>query len=310
MKKLLLPTICMALLLTGCAASVPPVAAPSPSETAVTFTDSLGREVTVDRPERVAVLIGSFADIWCLAGGKDSLAAAANDAWTSFDLGLDEDVVDLGGVKTPNLELLLAAEPDLVIASSNTAAQVELLDTFEQMGLNTAYFTVSSFPEYLNMLDICTQITGCREFYRTYGTDIQAQVDDARQRADGSAPSVLYIRSTGSSCKVKNSEDSVLGEMLADLGCVNIADGGLLESLSMEVILQGDPEHIFVVFQGSDVAKAQALLDKTLLSSPAWETLTAVREGRFHVMDPALYNLKPNARWGEAYEKLSQILYP
>lgn len=236
--------------------------------------------------------------------------SAANDAWTSFDLGLDEDVVDLGGVKTPNLELLLAAEPDLVIASSNTAAQVELLDTFEQMGLNTAYFTVSSFPEYLNMLDICTQITGCREFYRTYGTDIQAQVDDARQRADGSAPSVLYIRSTGSSCKVKNSEDSVLGEMLADLGCVNIADGGLLESLSMEVILQADPEHIFVVFQGSDVAKAQALLDKTLLSNPAWETLTAVREGRFHVMDPALYNLKPNARWGEAYEKLSQILYP
>lgn len=135
-------------------------------------------------------------------------------------------------------------------------------------------------------------------------------MDDARQRADGSAPSVLYIRSTGSSCKVKNSEDSVLGEMLADLGCVNIADGGLLESLSMEVILQADPEHIFVVFQGSDVAKAQALLDKTLLSSPAWETLTAVREGRFHVMDPALYNLKPNARWGEAYEKLSQILYP
>ena len=303
MKKLLLPPICMALLLTGCAASVPPVAAPSPSETAVTFTDSLGREVTVDRPERVAVLIGSFADIWCLAGGKDSLAAAANDAWTSFDLGLDEDVVD---------ELLLAAEPDLVIASSNTAAQVELLDTFEQMGLNTAYFTVSSFPEYLNMLDICTQITGCREFYRTYGTDIQAQVDDARQRADGSAPSVLYIRSTGSSCKVKGSQDFLLGEMLSDLGCVNVADSetSLLEELSLESILAADPDYSFVVLQGSDAADAQETLEKTLLSNPAWGSLRAVQEGRFHTLEHSLYNLKPNARWGEAYEKLADILYP
>ena len=26
-------------------------------------------------------------------------------------------------------------------------------------------------------------------------------------------------------------------------------------------------------------------------------------------MDQQLYNLKPNARWGEAYEKLAEILY-
>jgi iron complex transport system substrate-binding protein len=27
------------------------------------------------------------------------------------------------------------------------------------------------------------------------------------------------------------------------------------------------------------------------------------------VLDNALYNLKPNARWGEAYTKLAEILY-
>ena len=78
----------------------------------------------------------------------------------------------------------------------------------------------------------------------------------------------------------------------------------------MEVILQEDPEHIFLVLQGSDPTQAEALLEKTLLSNPAWEMLTAVQEGRLHIMDPALYNLKPNDRWGEAYEKLADILYP
>ena len=40
-------------------------AAPGFAETsAVTFEDDVGRTVTVERPERVAVLIGSFAHIW------------------------------------------------------------------------------------------------------------------------------------------------------------------------------------------------------------------------------------------------------
>ena len=51
-------------------------------------------------------------------------------------------------------------------------------------------------------------------------------------------------------------------------------------------------------------------LEGEVLSNPAWGGLTAVREGRFHTLEHELYNLKPNARWGEAYEKLADILYP
>lgn len=319
MKKIYL-ALALCLLLAGCAPSAAPGTSSESSsgestqqETqAVTFTDDLGRQVTVENPQRVAVLIGSYADIWCLAGGKDTLVAAANDAWTSFDLGLGEDVANLGGVKETNLEVLLAAQPDLVLASSNTTAQVDLLPTLEQAGLNVAYFMVSNFDEYLHMLDICTQITGREDCYEQYGQALEEQVEQARQRADGSQPKVLYVRATGSSCKVKNSQDSVLGEMLADLDCINIADSqsSLLEQLSLEVILQEDPDFIFAVLQGSDPTDAQRTLDETLLSNPAWQSLTAVKEGRFHVMDDQLYNLKPNVRWGEAYEQLAQILYP
>lgn len=308
--------IVMVLLLTGCGkAEIPPPAGGLPADdfpAEISFTDDLGRNVTVGRPQRVAALIGSFADIWCLAGGKESLVAAAGDTWTSFSLDLGPEVADLGAVKSIDVERLLAAEPDLVLASSNTAADVALLDLFDSAGLNTAYFQVSSFEDYLHMLTICVQLTGCPENYERYGTDVEKQVTAARSRADGSAPTVLYVRATGSSCKVKNSRDSVLGEMLADLGCVNIADSEseLLENLSLEVIIERDPDYIFAVVQGSDPSRAEALLESTLLSHPAWQTLSAVKEGRFHVMDQALYNLKPNANWGVAYERLADILYP
>ena len=84
MKKQILSfaALLLALLLAGCAASAPQSG--SADARAVTFTDALGRTVTVESPKRVAALIGSFADVWCLAGGKDTLVAAADDTGRSL----------------------------------------------------------------------------------------------------------------------------------------------------------------------------------------------------------------------------------
>lgn len=95
--------------------------------------------------------------------------AAADDAWTSFDLNLGEDVIKLGGVKQINLEQLAATQPDLVLASSNTAAQLDLLPALEQLGLKVAYFKVAEFQDYLHMLDLCTQLTGDTDRFAQYG---------------------------------------------------------------------------------------------------------------------------------------------
>lgn len=108
------------------------------------------------------------------------------------------------------------------------------------------------------------------------------------------------MRATGFSCTVKGSTDFLLGEMLADLGCVNVADSdsALLENLSLEAILAADPDYIFVVLQGADPTASMAMLEQTLLSNPAWAGLTAAQQGRFHTLEHHLYHLKPNARWG------------
>lgn len=309
MKRWICFLTVLCLLLSGCAGSGQ--ASGSAGKT-VSFTDDLGRELTIPRPSRVVTLIASFADVWCLAGGAESLVGVTSAVWTYYDLPLREDVADLGGTKNLNLEALIACQPELVLASCGTDRNVELEATFENMGIPVAYFSVNDFEDYLRMLKICTELTGVQENYTRYGLAVQDAVNAALERADGTAPRVLYVRATGSGCRVKGSGDSVLGRMLSRLGCRNIADSeaSLLEELSMEVILREDPECIFVILQSADPADAQTVLETTLLNHPAWQSLTAVREGRFYVMDPNLYNLKPNGRWGEAYEKLADLCYP
>ena len=123
-------------------------------------------------------------------------------------------------------------------------------------------------------------------------------------------PTVLCMRSSASMVTVKNSEDNVLGEMLHTLGCVNSADSdaSLLENLSMERILEVDPDFIFIVQRGDDAEGMKAYIQNMMAENPVWQQLTAVKEGRLFFMDKTLYNLKPNHRWGQAYEQLEEIL--
>ena len=147
MKRMVCALLCGVLLttLSACGGEEQDSTETKNPEEAVTFTDDLGREVTLAKPRRVAALIGSFADVWCLAGGQGTLVAAADDSWTQFDLDLPETVENLGAVKEPNVEKLLAAEPDFVLGSTKTAADVELLDLLEQSGIGVAYFDISEF---------------------------------------------------------------------------------------------------------------------------------------------------------------------
>ena len=279
----------------------------------IIFTDALNREIHIEKsPERVAALIGSFADVWQLSGG--SVCAAAEDAWDDFGLELG-DAVNIGGAHSPSVESLLSADPDFVIASASTASNVEMKETLENAGITVAYFDVDCFEDYLSMLDICTDITGRKDLYEQNGTMLQAQIDAIKEeclqaKLPENERKILLLRASSGFVKAKGSEGTILGEMLADLGCINIADSdeALLENLSVESVIREEPYRIFVVTMGDDTETAIDNLIRMMEDNPAWSSLEAVSENRLHIMDRKLFNIKPNAKWAEAYEQLSAIL--
>ena len=280
------------------------------TEEGYTFTDDLGREVTVASHERVAVLLGSYADMWVLAGGE--VCAAPEDAFEDFDLSLSDDTVNLGETKRLSLELLLSARPDFVIASTNTSQHLELQQPLEGAGIATAYFDVACFEDYLRVLKICTDITGKQDRYEQYGTDIQKKIGDILMRNANAAPrTVLFMRASATSIRAKGNSGNVLGEMLDSLNCINIADTNesLLENLSIESILLQNPDYIFIVQVGDDMEETKRNIDNMFQENPLWNELDAVKNGQVHILDKRLYNQKPNALWAEAYEKLEEILY-
>jgi iron complex transport system substrate-binding protein len=274
------------------------------------ITDDLGRTVMIKKSERVACLLGSYADLWMLAGGE--VCASADDAFEDLALPLPENTVNLGSTHNPNAEALLMAAPDLVFASSKLAKHLEMKDRLEAAGITVCYFDVADFKSYLRVLKSMTEITGKSEHYETYGTAQETQIAtllEKRKREE--SQTVLVLRASAQSIRAKNSDNTMLGGMLRDFGCVNIADGdgSLLENLSVESILLQNPDKLFFIQAGDEMEAVKAAVYAMFEENPLWQQLDAVKNGEIYFMEKELFNLKPNARFYEAYEKLDRILY-
>ena len=276
---------------------------------ALGLADSRGVTLDVQRPQRVVCLYGSFAEAWLLAGG--TLCGVTDDAITERGLTLPGNVQVIGTTKSPNLELILSLDPDLVILSADIAAQVAAAQTLEEAGVPCAAFRVDTVQQYAQMMDAFTQMTGRRDLYDAQLPPMLAQINaiiaDAKAHE---APSVLLLRAYSTGVKAKGA-DNLAGVMLHDLGCDNLAERvpSMLEELTLESIVAADPDCIFISVMGSDEDAALAALDASWGQSPAWQALSAVTAGRVYVLPKDLFHYKPNARWGESYAYLYRLLF-
>ena len=303
MKRRWIALLLVCALLSGCATG----AKTPDASTGITFTDSMDRTVTVSDPQRVGICSGSLAECWQLAGG--AISATTRDAVTERNLELPEDYIDLGSLKEPSLEAILAADLDFLILMSSLPNHRAMAETLDKTGTAYAYFDVENFADYLELMKVFTDITGRADLYEANAASLQPQIEAAiasGKRED--APTVLILRTSSSKVKALDSSFMV-GGMLKEFGCVNIADSesSLLSELSLEAIVQADPYYIFISCMG-DLEEGQAQLEASLTSNPIWDTLQAVQNNQVFWLEKELFHQKPNARWGESYEILAELL--
>lgn len=305
MRKVVCALLCV-LLLTGCGS-----AAEMPGEY-YSFTDDTGTQVRLqEKPEKVAVLLSSLADLWITAGGQVDITVGE-----TVERGFVPEtvlLVDAGAGKTVDTEALVAAQPDLVIYSADLSGQLKCADTLEKAGIPAAGFAVETFADYLRVLKIATDILQTPQRYETYGEQVRKQIEELIQTAEAQPeqPEILFVRagSTAKVTKAKTADDHFVCAMLKDLGAGNIAEKApvLLDGLSTEEILLSDPDCIFYTTMGEESAAVSYM--ESLLEDPVWQTMTAVKTGRVYGLPKELFQYKPNARWAEAYAHLITLLY-
>lgn len=264
------------------------------SGTQITVTDGTGADITLDTAaERVVCLDGSCVDALSELGLMPIAAQPIATALHPSFFGPDADVTAIGGsFFEPNVEEIVAAEPDLVIGSASVHDAIR--DALGPVPLYGASFGAEEAPENLMTL---ARLTG-REQEGEQAVQRWQETLEAYGPGQQRGLSVLSMYGGATQDIGIDALDSQIGTVIADYTAypwpaAGEGDSGFLE-LSLEEVLEVDPDHVWVLDFGFD-PDAPPLVE-SLAQDPVWGELTSVRAGQVHQADSAWWGTASGTR--------------
>lgn len=274
------------------------------------FKDGRGDPVTIERePERIVSLAPSTTELVYALGAGDKLIA--NTRYCLFPEAA-QAVPKVAGFDAPNVENLLALEPDLVLVSDITrTATVERLRrvgltvlVLPSYGLSGLKEDMATLGRALNREGVAARVL---HVFDTAVRHVRARVEDI---PEAERPRVFLAY--GDLETYTAGPGTFPDELIAEAGGRNVAHGmgDPWAQLSMEAIVEQDPEVILVTGapEGAIEPAGDGLLAR-YREHPVWSKLTAVREGRVYVIDNTLFNI-PGPRLTAALMALEETLHP
>ena len=288
------------------AAACAPAAASTPTTTALTLKDGLGRTVTLGRPaKKIVSLAPSNTEILFAVGaspdviGRDEFSDYPAEAKSLQSVG--------GSMGQYNLEEIAKLQPDLILAASlNTPEQIKAIED-----LNLKVFVITNpttFDElYANIQTVGTlsgQPGQASQLVDTLKKRVQAVQAAASQTT--SQPKVFYeLDATDPAKPWTAGPGSFIDTMIKMAGGANVAAS--LKSdyaqISQEELITADPDVILLGDGAYGVSPAQ------VAGRPGWGSMAAVKNNQVLTFDDNLVS-RPGPRLVDGLELVFKALHP
>ncbi len=208
------------------------------------------------------------------------------------------------GYSNPNLESLVALQPDLVVAP-NDFLKPDVIVKLEQLKIPVFIMADQNVEGIFVHIQTLGRIVGRASKADTVAMQLRQQVSVIQQRIKGRAPvRMLYV--LNSQPLITVGPGSFIDQLIRMAGGANVAAKSATPypRLSMEAVLQEDPE--VLVFP---VGKAEGISESEQQTWRQWSTMTAVKQGRLHQISADWLN-RPGPRIARGLEALAEILHP
>jgi iron complex transport system substrate-binding protein len=312
-SRLLRPVLFL-VLLAACApapgstvtsAQPPPGVPTDPADVPVTLTDDAGRSVTIDAPpERIVSLAPSNTEIVCALGACDSIVGV-----TEID-DFPPEIADVDRVVTAtqvDLEAVVAAKPDLVIAAGNELTPTPVIDQLAGLGLPV----LTLYPESLDGIYADIELVG-RAIDRSDEAsalieDMKARVEEVRATvADLERPRTFYEVGVFEGTIYTAGDGSFLASLIETAGGEPITGDALSTSIAVEALVAADPELILL----GDARYDPTVTVESVAARPGWESMTAVVAGRVVPVADDVVITRPGPRIVDGLEALARAIHP
>ena len=238
-----------------------------------------------DRPERIVSIDPSGTEIIYAIGAGDRVLAV--DAYSYFPEGTP--VTDLSGWQ-PNLEAILAFEPDLVVMGSNSDIEAGLEAAGVAVALSNAPM---SFDDVYSQIEAIGAATGNIGEAAELVLEMQTEIEELTANAFGGSGLSYFHELDNTLYSVTSS--TFIGAVYALFGLENVADPADADGaafgypqLSDEYLVDADPD---IIFLADTICCGQSA--ETVAERAGWDQLSAVQNGTVIELNDDIVS-----RWG------------
>jgi len=246
----------------------------------IVVVDSTGETLRFSSPPHTIVSLNpDFTGNIIALGVGDRLVGITNYCRYQDNLATPER---LGGLWQPNLERIVALNPELVLATreGNNPGIISTLRRLEIPVFVSGQS--SSFQGYFDLLRQLGYILGREKEAGRLIDEFKNRLNRIRLASAGLPPVTVFLQ-VGVKPLVTINKETLIGEMIKIAGGDNIAADlfSRYPSISRERVLADDPEVIIIAAMGSEAEAGVAFWEK-------FPELQAVQNQRIYVIDPDL----------------------
>jgi iron complex transport system substrate-binding protein len=266
-----------------------------------TFVDDLGRKIYLAQaPNRLVSLAPSITETLYAIGLADRVVGV-----TEFcDYPPEARNKPKVGYSNPNLETIVALQPDLVLAPRDFI-RPDVLGKLEQLKIPTFVVEAKTVEDIASQIQLIGRMLDRSEVANPIAMELRRRLTELKRRTETLArPRVLYV--LNSQPLITVGPGSFIHQLIEIAGGANVAAGAAspYPRLSIEAVLKEDPQLIiFPVGASEGIPQGEQELWRR------WKTLTAVKTDAFHHIASDLLN-RPGPRIVLGLEKLAEIIHP
>jgi iron complex transport system substrate-binding protein len=287
--------------LTACSQSTE-----STTPTSTTITDQLGRTATLktNSPQRIISLAPSNTEILFALGLGDRIVGVTDYCNYPPEAKTKPSI---GGYNTPNIEQVIAMNPDLVLATE--VHQTNLIPQLESRGLTVIGLSPKNISEVLDAITLVGKATGQEKEAASLVTDMQKRIkavtDKTSKLSESQKPRVFYIfwQDPIWTAGAGSFED----ELIQMAGGVNIAhDLNGYVDISLETVIMANPE---VMIAGIGMGTGEDLPLQFVQTESRLQDVDARQNERIYGTNMDVVG-RPGPRVVDALEEFLKLIHP
>jgi iron complex transport system substrate-binding protein len=275
----------------------------------VSLTDDAGREVSFETsPQRIVSLAPSNTEIVCALDACDRIVGVTDFDDYPAEVAEVEKIVIQTQV---DLERLVAAEPDLVLAAGNELTPSSVIEQIDELGIPILVLYPESLDEVYGDIELVAAALDRRAEADLLIEDLRRRVATVVEAVSGAeAPRTLYEVFHSEGVTYTAGERSFLASLL-ELAGADPVTGDAEGVMEAEELIAADPELILLgtASYDSSIATPEASLE-VVRARPGWGELTAVRDANVVPYLEDIVTTRPGPRIVDGLEALARAIHP